>query len=80
MHKIPVKLTDRDGGGAKTTSISNEKIVDITRNATRGPMFGDPGPLETLEFWRKISMPQSLGWLSKEGLWTVTADPRKVLA
>lgn len=62
MHKIPVKLTDRDGGGAKTTSISNER-VDITRNATRGPMFpGDPGPLETLEIhWRKISMPQSLG-------------------
>ena len=49
MHKTPVKLTDRGGGGAKPTSISNER-VDITKSAIRGPMFsGDPGPLETLE-------------------------------
>ena len=62
MHKAPAKLTDRGDGGAKTTCISKER-VDITRKATRGPMFsGDPGPLETLEIhWRKISIPRSLG-------------------
>jgi len=74
MHKTPVKLTDRGGGGPKTTSISNER-VDITRNATRGPMFsGDPGPLETLEEDINTS---ELRMTLKEGLWTVTADPKK---
>ena len=74
MHKTPVKLTDRGGGGAKPTSISNER-VDITKSTIRGPMFsGDPGPLETLEEDINTS---ELRMTLKEGLWTVTADPKK---